>query len=78
MKRTLSNLTDDTLLTLAEVLAIVPLSKSTVEKWIPRGAFPLPDKWLGRKRTWYFGTIRRWLESLDSVRTGGRLIRHTA
>ena len=59
------------LLRLNEVLAIVPLSKSTLYALMSRGVFPKPVPLSARSRAWDSDEIARWLIALvDRERTG--------
>jgi len=46
---------------LPSVLAVVPVSKSTLWNWIAAGRFPAPHHLGPRTTAWEVGQVRAWL-----------------
>lgn len=53
---------------LNQILAVIPVSRSTLYKWISEGRFPKPEKPFGEGVSlWKANTIRQILESDDGA-----------
>lgn len=51
----------DRYLRLHQVIQLVPVSKSTIWRWIRAGTFPGPAKCVARIRLWSFIEVRNWM-----------------
>jgi predicted DNA-binding transcriptional regulator AlpA len=47
-----------------QVLALVPVSRSTLDKRVAAGTFPQPVRLSGRIRLWPCEAVRAWLDDL--------------
>jgi prophage regulatory protein len=48
----------------AELLRLVAVGKTSLDRWIDEGKFPEPIKIGPRSVAWRVGDVRRWLEAL--------------
>jgi len=70
MKRDLNTLPDYAPISIREIAELFNSGKSTIENWIKMGKFPPPDLWVGRKRCWRLGTVRKLLAtSINKIST---------
>ena len=57
----------DRFLGMREVLALLSVSRSTLNRWIQDGAFPRPVKLGKRAVRWRRADIEHWLKELQST-----------
>ena len=55
-------------LSLAQVLDLVPVGRSTLYAWIASGIFPPPDKLGPRRVGWPIYRIKAWLRARETAR----------
>lgn len=41
--------------------SVIPFSRRSVDRMISSGAFPKPDRKIGKRRIWTLDTIKLWL-----------------
>lgn len=46
----------------AQVTAVVPVSRQTIWRWVREGRFPKPVKLTERVSAWRVGDVRQWSE----------------
>ena len=47
----------------ADVLALLGISRPSLDRWIASGRFPGHDVMLGIKKAWKPETVRKWIEN---------------
>jgi len=48
------------MMTEKQVLALIPVVRSTIWKWVRRGRFPKPVKIATRQKAWYADEVAAW------------------
>jgi prophage regulatory protein len=54
------------MLTIAEVLAIVPIARTTLERMVRLKQFPKPTYISNNRRIWYADQIVEWQQTVDN------------
>lgn len=52
---------EDRYLRLHQVIELIPVSKSTIWRWIRAGSFPRPAKVVAKIRLWSCQDVRAWM-----------------
>lgn len=68
----MNHLPKDGLSRLAQILPLLPISKSTVWAWVKQGKFPAPVKLSPTVTVWRNSDILNWLEQTANNSQGGR------
>jgi prophage regulatory protein len=54
----------DSLMSIRDILDVVPVSRNTIERMVKEGRFPKPVPISLNRRGWYRSEVDAWMESL--------------